>query len=146
MVESDFAGGCIVDGLRHLGERSEDFWGLGPDGDFVDGVAIDDGGLLEAVDDSERCGAFDAGDVAAAVAEAWRVALACRSYGVAAGVDGDLLTFIEHVQFEQSVELFGFGLVGGLVGEADVGEQAFVVVDEVGVNGAGKVFGRGRGL
>src|SRR6267378_6989391 len=123
----DLAGG----GAGHLRKGGLDVVADGPDGDFLHGVAVGDGGLFEAVVDGDGSEAVDAGDLTVSVAEAGSVAGSGWGDGVAADVDTRLDGFVEEEGLDEGVQLFGFGRIAGLEGEADVGEEAVGVVDEV---------------
>src|SRR5258707_8043268 len=80
---ADLAGG----GAGHLGEGRLDVVADGPDGDFLHGVFVGDGGFFEAVVDDDWSGAVDAGDLTVAVTEAGSVTGSRRGHGVAADAD-----------------------------------------------------------
>ena len=142
--EDDGVGGLAGRGVGHGGEGGLDIVALGPDGDFLHGVGVGDGGFFEAVVDGDGREAIDSGDLAVAVAEAWSVAGSSGGDGVAADVNAGLDGLFEEEVFDQGVHLFGYCGVAGLEGKAGVGEEAGWVVEVVIVDAQGEV-GRGGG-
>ena len=80
--EGGFGGDLAAGGTSHVRECGLDVVAEGPDGDFLHGVAVGDGGFFEALVDSDWGEVVDAGDFAVAVTEAWSVASAGGGYGV----------------------------------------------------------------
>jgi hypothetical protein len=145
--ESGLIGGFVGDGFGHGGEGGLDFRGLGPDGDVLEFVVIGDVGLGESVGDGWRGEGVYSGDVAVAVAEARRVAVAAGGDGVTAGVGLRIYGDGKELSFDEGVELFGLRFVRGFDGEVrSVGEEALGVVEEAGVEGLDEVFRGGGGL
>ena len=110
-----------------------------PDGNLFHRVAVGDGGLFEAIVDGQRGGAIDTGNLAVSVAEVRGEAGAGGCDGVPANVDAGLVGFVEEESFGEGVHLFRLGRVAGFEWEADIGEQAVRVIEEVGVDGLGEV-------
>ena len=137
--EGGFGGDLTGGGASHFGEGGLDVVAEGPDGDLLHGVAVGDGGLFEAVVDGDRGEAVDAGDLAVAVAEAWSKAGAGGGDGVATGVNAHLFGLVEEEGLDEGVHLFRLRRIGGLEGEAGVGEEAVEVVEEVVIDGLSEV-------
>jgi hypothetical protein len=144
--EGGFAGGFAAGGLGHGWEGGFYFGGFSPDRDFLHGVVVGDGGLVEAVGGGGWGEGVDAGDLAVAVAEAGGEASAGGGDGVTAGVDAHLFRLFEEEGFDERVHLFGGVFVGGLEGEAGIGEEAVGVFEEVGVEALSEVLWGGGGL
>ena len=68
--EGGFGGDLAGGGAGHVREGGLDLFAESPDGDFLHGVAVADGGFFESVNNGDGGGAVDAGDLAMAVAEA----------------------------------------------------------------------------
>ncbi len=137
--EDDGVGGLAGGGVGHGGEGGLDVVAFGPDGDFLHGVGVGDGGLFEAVVNGDGSEAVDAGDLAVAVAEARSVAGSGSGDGVAADVNAGLDGLLEEEVFDEGVHLFGDYGVAGLEGEAGVGEETGWAVEVVVVDAEGEV-------
>ena len=145
--EGSVCGRLAGGGACHGGEGCLDFWCFGPDGDVLQGVAIGYLGFGEAVGLGGWGEAVDGGDGAVAVAEAGGETSASGGDGVAADVDGGLLRDGEELGFDERVELLYLNLVGGADGEARrIGEEAFVMGGEAGIEAGDEVLGGGFGL
>src|ERR1700758_5114656 len=137
--EGGFGGYLTGCGPGHLGEGGLNVVTHGPDGHFLHGIAVGDGGLFETVVDGNGSRAVDAGDLAVSVAEAGRVAGSGWSDRVAADTDALLDGLLEKKRLDQRIHLFGLRGIAGLEGEASVAEEAVGVVEEVIVDGQGEV-------
>ncbi len=85
--EGGFGGDLTGGGAGHFGEGGLNVVADGPDGDFLHGVAVGDGGLFEAVIDDDWGEAVDAGNLAVAITEAGSVAGSGGGHGVATDMD-----------------------------------------------------------
>ena len=133
--------------MGHLGEGGFDGRCLRPDWDVLQGVAVGDVGLGEAVGVGGGREGVDGSDVAVAIAEAWGVAGSGGGHGIAADVDDWFLSYGKEGCFDERVELLRLGGIGGLEGEAGgFGEEALVAGLEAGVEGLDEVCRSGRGF
>ena len=146
MGERDLVGGLAGGGAGHVGEGGLDVFAVCPDGDFLQGVAVGDGGLFEAIGDRDRREAVDAADFAMAVAKTRGVAVSSCGDGVTADVDGGLCGLLEELIFYESVHLLCLCGVAGFEGEAHVGKEALGMVNVVVVDADGEVGRSGCGF
>ena len=94
LSERSFIGGLTAGREGHCWESSQDLSGFSPDGNFLHGVVIGDVSLVEAVGDGKRGEAFDAGNVAVAVAKSRGEACSRCSGSITACMNAHLFRLI----------------------------------------------------
>lgn len=133
-----------ADDLRHRGKGGANVARFGPDRDLFHGIGIGDLSLLETIGDGGRGEVVDGIDHPVAVAEPRRIPFSNIGYGVSADVNGHLYRLIEELRFDEGVHLGRLLAVAGLVGKADVGEQAVRVVEEMFIEALNEILSGGR--